>query len=556
MDRTNRRRLGVFFFFDKEGIADRYIDFLLEDITKCFDKFIVVSNGSLSQESLRMFRAFTEHIIIRDNVGFDAWAYKDALLYCGWQEISTYYEVVLFNFTIMGPLYSFQKVFDVMNQQDVDFWGLNIHYGAENDPSGVNPYGYLPKHLQSHFIAFRHRLSCSDVFRSYWDNLPRIDSYIESVGKHESFLTKHFEDAGYTWTAYTKTDDLASRTPYPLMDYPRKLVQEYGCPIFKRKSFFLDPRHFILRGAWANAGRLLFEYLHDETSYDTDLIIENMTRTQHQHDYSYALCTNGVLKHRQVQSSGSRSIGVFIGADEALFPCDIDTLKQSFPCHTDFRMGSSASGKRIWKNLYTGADASFSDYEYVCVIAPRFPLCIDKYGADTLLNSVYSNLIGTKTIVDDVIYAFECLPKVGLITSQSPASFISLCRYDWHEVLQMTKKAGMDSVIFDETKLPSGAGIGVYWIRTDWLTSDAPFNLIENERYTGLLFDWFLALLAQHQGFLTYMVASYDMLLDSQIQTEHYEQIRFRTKVKLFLQKRLPAKTFQLVMKIKQKMIP
>ena len=32
------KRLGIYFFFDKDGIVDKYVDYVLEDLTKHVDK--------------------------------------------------------------------------------------------------------------------------------------------------------------------------------------------------------------------------------------------------------------------------------------------------------------------------------------------------------------------------------------------------------------------------------------------------------------------------------------------------------------------------------------
>lgn len=43
------KRLGIYFFFDKDGIVDKYVDYVLEDLTKHVDKLIVVCNGQLNE---------------------------------------------------------------------------------------------------------------------------------------------------------------------------------------------------------------------------------------------------------------------------------------------------------------------------------------------------------------------------------------------------------------------------------------------------------------------------------------------------------------------------
>ena len=46
LDRTNPiRRIAIYFLYDKDGIVDDYIPFLLRDLVKNLEKLIFVSNG-------------------------------------------------------------------------------------------------------------------------------------------------------------------------------------------------------------------------------------------------------------------------------------------------------------------------------------------------------------------------------------------------------------------------------------------------------------------------------------------------------------------------------
>ena len=70
------KRLGIYFFFDKNGVADQYIDYVLQDFSQHLEKLIVVCNGKLTSEGRKLFEKYTESIIVRENKGFDVWAYK------------------------------------------------------------------------------------------------------------------------------------------------------------------------------------------------------------------------------------------------------------------------------------------------------------------------------------------------------------------------------------------------------------------------------------------------------------------------------------------------
>ena len=63
LDKTKPiRRIAVYFFYDKDGIVDDYIPYLLRDLVKNIEKLIFVSNGPLTAESKEKLAEFTTKI--------------------------------------------------------------------------------------------------------------------------------------------------------------------------------------------------------------------------------------------------------------------------------------------------------------------------------------------------------------------------------------------------------------------------------------------------------------------------------------------------------------
>ena len=131
-----------------------------------------------------------------ENKGLDVWAYKTALDSYGWAKLTEFDEIVMTNSTLMGPVRPLKEMFDAMwENQDLDFWGLSIHHGAKSNPfKGKHLYNYLPVHIQSHFIVYRQRFVKAPELQNYWDNMPMIESYTDSVQRYEAVFTKQFED--------------------------------------------------------------------------------------------------------------------------------------------------------------------------------------------------------------------------------------------------------------------------------------------------------------------------------------------------------------------------
>lgn len=79
------KRVGLFVFYDPDGIVDEYILFLLKDIQMELTRLIIIANGKLLNEGRKKLEQITSEIIVRNNIGYDTAAWKEGLLnYLGW----------------------------------------------------------------------------------------------------------------------------------------------------------------------------------------------------------------------------------------------------------------------------------------------------------------------------------------------------------------------------------------------------------------------------------------------------------------------------------------
>jgi rhamnosyltransferase len=269
------KRTAIYAFYDQDGIVDRYVIYLLEKLIEYIDALIIVVNGDLNEEGERLLSGLTEHVLRRDNDGFDIWAYKTGMEYLGWEKLSENDELLLINNSLMGPVLPLSEMFDTMGEKDLDFWGLSKYLYSENDFTKCNPYGYIPEHVQSFFMVFTKRFLAQKDLWDYWDNLPKLESFLEAVGRHETCFTKYFADKGYSWDVYLRTEE-KRREYYLLMTDPRFAVEKLGSPFFKRTSFALNS-HI---DTFTNNEVIpeLLSYLKEHTEYDLDMIWEHILR--------------------------------------------------------------------------------------------------------------------------------------------------------------------------------------------------------------------------------------------------------------------------------------
>lgn len=511
-------RLLIYFFYDKDGIVDDYVITVLKDITKNVNKAYFVSNGKLADGESKKLDNLVDEIIERKNVGLDVWAYKETLEHEGFDNLANYDEVIMMNHTIMGPVCSTSAMFEEMAKCDLDFWGLTKFYRVPFDPFGFLETGYLPEHLQSHFIVVRKSLLSSKDFKEYWDNMPMIRSYNESVGYHESQFTKHFNDLGYKSDAYVKVDHLKEYTTCPIIYMPVTIIKEYKCPYFKRRTFFTDNYEDVLQNTTGQVAYELMEYLKNETDYDTDMIIKNVLRCYNMYDIKNCLSLNYTLPSKTtINSSDSYKTKKIALVYHVYFP---DLLEETYKyvgnmpecadiyITTDTQEKKELIEKRFEGNKFNklevilienrGRDVSallvatksfIMSYDYVC-------FAHDKKVGQVKQKSVgaafayhcLENVLGSKEYVVNVLDLFENNPRLGMLTPPPPihADYFMGLGTNWGPNYEITKlladKIGLNVPISKDA--PPITPIGtIFWFRPkglkklfdlDWKYSDFP----------------------------------------------------------------------------------
>lgn len=289
----HKQRLGIYCFYDKYGHAASFIKTFLDDLMNNLDDLVVVVNGQLSDQARQLFSEYTKMIIVRENKGLDVAAYKQAILTLGWEKLESYDEVICLNDTVMGPVYPFREMFACMDRKDVDFWGITAYAGETVDKEQI------PTHLQAYWHAYRRSLVSSPAFHEYWETMPLWKDYAEVTRKHEMTFTKHFADLGFTWASYIDWRKYQGYSSYPLLYMPMQIVRDDRCPIFKRRSFFVDYSAYFDQTAGQPALDL-YEYLRDHTDYDVDMIWDAILPSYNIDDIRKAMHLDYVLPSQAI----------------------------------------------------------------------------------------------------------------------------------------------------------------------------------------------------------------------------------------------------------------
>ena len=271
------KRLCIYFLYDKEGVVDDYIPLYLKAIGNHFSEICVVVNGKLTKDGREKLITCCNKLIVRDNVGFDSWAYKDALFAYGLDYIAENYdEVLLNNFTCFGPIGSFTPMFEKMGKSHCDFWGHCRYY--PNDGQRVRNIP-VPEHLMSYFVLFRKTILVSEAWKRYWTTLQPVNDYDDARLHHEFRMTPYFERSGFISDAYIDINFSYAKKGIngSVYDAYEQLIVGKS-PLLKRKVFFTDKDRYNFWASFSRYNYILY-FIRRHQLYDMKFIFSNLIRT-------------------------------------------------------------------------------------------------------------------------------------------------------------------------------------------------------------------------------------------------------------------------------------
>ena len=210
----NGKKALVYVIFESEARLQEYKLRFLQALAPLVDDVIVVVNGQLHDDDINTLETYGR-VLTRDNKGYDTAAFREGIFAFGKDKLKDYDQLLLVNDTNIGPMRDLSQVFHEMADKQLDFWGIS--FGEEQeDVTKENPYGYIPKHLQSYFLVIEKLMLNDDDFYEYWTHLTDTDSRDKAIGRHETRFTKHFADLGYRYDAVVQEYEDSAMYIHPL----------------------------------------------------------------------------------------------------------------------------------------------------------------------------------------------------------------------------------------------------------------------------------------------------------------------------------------------------
>lgn len=522
IENDNPKRLAIYVFYDRQGVADRYNFYYLTELKKCVDHLLVICNGAVNTEGEREFRDIADDVILRENKGFDITAYKEGIQHYGFKTLAEYDEVIVCNATMFGPFYPFQEMFSDMASRDVDFWGLTYFHEVPFDPFGTIVYGYIPVHVQSFFQVYRKKLIQSREFQDHWNKLPVIHSYEEAIGYHEAIFTKKFAEMGFKWATYIDSSDLEGYTYDPVRDFPKYLLEEKRCPLLKRRSFFHDYTESMTR-CGGEAIREAIEYIQTNLDYDLRLIWENIIRLENQADFKKRMHLNRVLSTRfkKLRTNKIKKIAlqlhiyyedqanvcrryiesmpegtdVYVTVPTIEKKVVVERALAGLPYKTEVRVIGNRG--RDVGSLLTAVKDVILDYDLICSMHDKKVYQVKPMSLGASWSyECFENLLKNKIFVENIIATFEEEPFLGMLEPPVPNHgpyYPTTGKGEWGNNYQLVKgwaeKLGLH-VEITKNKEPVAPLGTMFWVRPkalkplydhDWQYNEYPQEPNQND---------------------------------------------------------------------------
>ena len=284
----NGKKALVYVIFESEARLQEYKLRFLQALAPLVDDVIVVVNGQLHDDDINTLETYGR-VLTRDNKGYDTAAFREGIFAFGKDKLKDYDQLFLVNDTNIGPMRDLSQVFQEMADKQLDFWGIS--FGEEQeDVTKENPYGYIPKHLQSYFLVIEKLMLNDDSFYEYWSHLTDTDSRDKAIGRHETRFTKHFADLGYRFDAVVQEYEDSAMYIHPLR------MLKAGSPLVKYTALKnYDEDQFLWQGLERESEIPdLLEYIAAKTDYPVSILEDIINKFKAVPREQYILLIDGV----------------------------------------------------------------------------------------------------------------------------------------------------------------------------------------------------------------------------------------------------------------------
>lgn len=530
------KRLCIYLIYDKQNIIDRYIGCMLNELRTCTDYLVAVCNMTEIHCGAVILEQYADEIFYRENVGFDAGGFKEALCsLIGWQRVLEYDELVLVNDSMFGPFKPMRCIFSEMDERPVDFWGLAKQ--GKRDKERVHNY---KEYIQSYFLVIRYDMLHDIRFRNYWENMPYYQEFWDVVFQYEEKFTAYFSELGYTYDVLADMEPNDSRlnlannySQYAFLSY--ELIKKRNFPFLKKQQLAYNT---LSQQTQENLYQAIC-YIDKETDYDVNLIWENIIRTLNMSDLQKSLHLQYIIFPEKREGIEKRKTAIIIYAEykeaaeyileyfEKIRPAFRNMIevvsKKSHILELYQRQGIKVRTLMKEKENELTVLCDYSDYDYVCMLhdtdvtSDIKESCIGK----SYLYCIWENLFRDENHICGVLEKFENEDRLGLLAPPQPnfAGYFGNLGKGWNgqyeTVKKIAEKLRLHSPISEEK--PPFRVTDNFWIRGDILKLLKKLD-IQDCFYIQYLWSY----LAQDMGYYSGIVESMEYVSINEVNMRYY----------------------------------
>lgn len=525
------KRMTIYLLYDKESKIDQYIIYMLKKLRTCSSYIMVVCNFQ-NLSTTNEVAHYADEVVYRDNVGYDAGGFKDALCkYIGWENLYDYDELIMLNDSFYGPFRSMENIFNEMQDQRYDFWGLTQHGYKENKEE------IIFEHIQTFFLAIEKRMFCSKEFRDYWENMPYYEKFNDVVSEHEMVFTRHFSNLGYQYGCLANmlpndsTNNINNYTQYGFLQF--ELITKRNFPFLKKKPFVFESLDLNTQENF----KLALNFIQKNTQYDVDLIWENLIRTVDMLDLQKSLHLEYIIpckekgEYRFIENAAVVIITDYVESVEYIHDY-IKLLTDLINVKIYSNSENIAKEYGRWgyycfvlksDNILEEIIDELAQYTYICILhdcdmsSDKEPSCTGK----SQFYNTWHNLLANHQYINNIIEQFRCESKLGALTPQIPnfARLFGRAVREWdiyyEDIAMFIDDHGIHCQKSKE-KMPLSVSNSV-WIRGNLLKKIFEYDLF-NKPYLPFMWSY----IAQSEGYYVGIVESDEYASMNEINQQYY----------------------------------
>lgn len=538
-----KKRLGIFLFYDKDGIADRYISFLLNSIRKSLDYLIIIVKDRANEEAMNMFETVADEVHICDITFAKSEQYKYAILtLLGNKKLAEYDSLVLMDDSFFGPFISFDELFKKSDSEksDTDFLSLSAECFSKNVNTEDDENEFK---LDTYFLIIKSKMLHSDIFYNYWNELPNTVNDEQNIDFFDNTFTSYFQEKG--WIPGFLFDSIS----YDTIDntlYNAKLLIENGFPIVKRDLFLANYRDIISQSTYSDA-KAVIEYLSDHNIYDVDMIFENIIRYADPYNLScifnlnFILPENYTLRQNNMKLEKYAILVVHLHYD-ILFDENLKCLS-SIPECVDLIITTTSVDKeklltqkisdipeiknrtRVLLSIGAGRDMAgllveareyIMDYQYIGFTHDKMSLHHNRTSGQAFARIIFDSIVGSTKYIQNIFTTFEDNPHIGLLVPPAPehGRYFATIGRRWTGNYMFYRE------LCSKLNIPANTGDDIscmalgtaFWCRRDalsslfsypWTHSDFPKEPLPLDGSISHAIERCFPFIAKHHGYMT-----------------------------------------------------